>query len=273
MIAAHKMKPVTEAVILMAGSGSRLATSERAIPKPLLMVLGRPLISYTLDTLAKIGVRTVHAIVGAHAEVLLEGLGPLVPAGMLLHPIVNSDWQKQNGISVLCAANEVAAPFFLTMGDHLFDPVIPEMLLARSDRERLNLAIDRKIDMIFDREDAMKVQTKGDRVIGIGKELKDYDAIDTGLFLCSHELFDHLRGAKRGDDCSLADGVRSMAGENKVVAVDIGDAWWHDVDTPAMLQHVTEILSETSSLQRNVDLVVGANFASSSPLPTKDQTS
>ena len=267
------MTPVSEAVILMAGSGSRLTGSGRPVPKPLLPVLGRPLISYTLATFAQIGVQKVHVIVGANAELLLEGLHPLAPAGMLLNPIVNRDWQKQNGISVLCAADKVASPFFLTMGDHLFDPSIPEILLARSDRKLLNLAIDKKVDIIFDREDAMKVQTKGDRVFAIGKELKDYDAIDTGLFLCSHELFDHLRAAKRGDDCSLADGVRSMAGENKVVAVDIGNAWWHDVDTPAMLQNATELLSEMPSLKRNVDLVTGANLSGGASSPAKDETS
>ncbi|MEY2481348.1 MAG: 1L-myo-inositol 1-phosphate cytidylyltransferase [Verrucomicrobiota bacterium] len=259
------MESVTEAVILMAGSGSRLAKSGMTLPKPLLPILGRPLISHTIVALEKIGVRTMHAILGANAEILLEGLQPLLPAGMILNPIVNRDWQKQNGISVLCAENKVAAPFFLTMGDHLFDQSIFQMLLNRSDRSLLNLAIDKKIDMIFDRDDAMKVQTKGGRVVRIGKELEDYDAIDTGAFLCSQEIFDHLRRSKRDEDCSLADGVRAMANESKVVAIDIGKAWWQDVDTPAMFEHAAKMLS---SLNRNVDLVPGGT-----PLPTEDQTS
>ena len=58
------------------------------------------------------------------------------------------------------------------------------------------------------------------------------------LFVRS-EIFDYLERAKsgsRGSDCSLADGVRLMAGDDKVRAIDIGDAWWQDVDTPQMLQ-------------------------------------
>src|SRR3982074_251021 len=52
----RNMKAIREAVILMAGSGSRLRISQNAVPKPLTPVLGRPLISYTLDALASAGI-------------------------------------------------------------------------------------------------------------------------------------------------------------------------------------------------------------------------
>ena len=91
----------------------------------------------------------------------------------------------------------------------------------------------------------MKVQTSGDYVITLGKDLETYDAIDTGIFLCPNELFDYLRGAQsrsRESDCSLADGVRLMASDGKVQAIDIGPAWWQDVDTPEMRAHAEENL-------------------------------
>jgi 1L-myo-inositol 1-phosphate cytidylyltransferase len=229
-----------DAVILMAGSGSRLAGSDPLLPKPLIPIGGQPLISYALNAFAKIGVRTIHAILGANSDALRNGLTPLMPSGMRLHPIFNSAWHKQNGISLLSAAGKVHAPFFLTMGDHLFDGSILETLVVQADPNRLNLGVDKKIDTIFDRDDAMKVQTDGDRVRSIGKDLRAYDAIDTGLFVCPDEIFDYLRRAKRNDDCSLADGVRLMATDDKVLAIDIGDAWWQDVDTPQMLQHAEQ---------------------------------
>jgi len=45
----------SEAVILMAGSGSRLRSSGENSRKPLVALAGRPLISYTFDALAKVG--------------------------------------------------------------------------------------------------------------------------------------------------------------------------------------------------------------------------
>lgn len=224
----------TEAVILMAGAGSRLGEANGAIAKPLVSVGGRPLISHTLAALENLGVQTIHAIMGAQSERLTSAIEPLVPAGMHLHPIINPAWQKQNGVSVLCAEPHVRAPFFLAMGDHLFDTEVLATVVRDANPAVLNLAIDRKIASVFDLDDAMKVQTQDGRVVRIGKTLANYDAIDTGLFLCPNELFDYLRRSQRDGDCSLAEGVREMAAEGKVRAIDIGDAWWQDVDTPEM---------------------------------------
>ena len=90
---------------------------------------------------------------------------------------------------------------------------------------------------MVDLDDAMKVQTRGDQIVAIGKNLRHYDAIDTGLFVCPHEIFRYLEQAKQNGDCSLADGVRLMAGDGKTRAIDIGGAWWQDVDTPEMRAH------------------------------------
>ena len=243
------MHEITDAVILMAGAGSRLRASGEVLPKPLVPIFGRPLISYIVDALEKVGVRNLHAVIGAEGDTLVAALRPLLPLSMRLNPISNPNWEKQNGVSVLRAAGKMREPFFLTMGDHLFDPCVLERIVEEADRGELNLAIDRKIEAIFDLNDAMKVQTDADRVIAIGKNLANYDAIDTGVFLCPNELFDYLRRARKNGDCSLADGVRLMAGEGKVRAIDIGDAWWQDVDNFAMRRRAEEELSKRQMLR------------------------
>jgi 1L-myo-inositol 1-phosphate cytidylyltransferase len=234
------MTPIHEAVILMAGQGSRLRGSDRTFLKPFVPVLGRPLISYTLDALTRAGIRTLNFVVGYESKRMIAQVKQLIPSGLNASFIENRDWQKQNGISLLTAADCVARPFLLTMSDHLFEDAIVNHLLDSLDHNFLNIAVDRKLDSIFDLDDAMKVQTRGNRVVDIGKDLRDYDAIDIGLFVCPLEIFNYLERAKSDsgeNDCSLADGVRLMAGDDKVRPVDIGDGWWQDVDTPQMLQH------------------------------------
>jgi choline kinase len=188
-----------------------------------------------MDALVHAGIKKVNFVVGYERDRMIAKLKPLIPPGLEPCFIENPDWQKQNGISVLAAANHMTAPFLLTMSDHLFDESIVDLLIDSSDPGLLNIAVDRKLDSIFDLDDAMKVQARGNQIVAIGKHLRDYDAIDTGLFVCCVELFDYLERAKRNDDCSLADGVRLMASEDKARAVDIGDAWWQDIDTIAML--------------------------------------
>ena len=238
------MSEVREALILMAGSGSRLRAGGEILPKPLISIAGRPLVSYVVEALREVGVQRLHAVVGANGDELVAALRRLVPRTMHLEAIPNPEWQKQNGISVLCAAGKVREPFYLTMGDHLFDSSILSRLLRQGNAAELNLAIDRKIGAIFDLDDAMKVRTRGDRVVAIGKNLQGYDAIDTGIFLCPNELFAYLRRARKDGDCSLADGVRLMAQEGKVRAIDIGLRWWQDIDDAAMRARAEEILGE-----------------------------
>jgi len=219
----------------MAGTGSRLRGSADTIAKPLIPIAGRPLISYAIDSFDRAGVTTLHAVVGPNGDELAAAVAPLLPPHMRFNPIANPNWQKQNGISLLTAAGKVNAPFFLAMGDHLFESSILGELMAHADLDRLNLAIDRKIDSIFDLDDAMKVRIEGDLIVAIGKRLRDYNAIDTGIFLCPESVFDYLRRTIKDDDCALADGVRLMAEEGEALAIDIGAAWWQDVDTPEML--------------------------------------
>jgi 1L-myo-inositol 1-phosphate cytidylyltransferase len=241
------MTAISEAVILMAGEGSRLRGSDSTFLKPFVPVLGRPLISYALDTLIRAGITSVNFVVGYESGRMIEQVKQLIPSGLSASFIENSDWQKQNGISLLAAAGHVSKPFLLTMSDHLFEDAVVDRLLDSSEPSFLNVAVDRKLDSIFDLEDAMKVQTCGDRITNIGKNLRHYDAIDTGLFVSPVQIFDYLERAKsesRRSDCSLADAVQLMAGDKNVRAIDIGDAWWQDVDTRQMLKYAERRMSE-----------------------------
>src|SRR6266513_3314628 len=241
------MSALSEAVILIAGEGSRLRGADKTFLKPFVGMLGRPLISYTLENLMSAGIKAVHFVVGYESERMISQAEQLIPSGMRASFIENREWQKKNGISLLAAAGYIRAPFLLTMGDHLFDGAIFDRLLVNFDPALLSIAIDRKLDSIFDLDDAMKVQTRGNRITDIGKHLRLYDAIDTGLFVCPLQIFDYLERAKSGsceNDCSLADGVRLMADDDRVRAVDIGDAWWQDVDTPEMLQYAERQMSK-----------------------------
>ena len=242
------MRTLSEAVILMAGSGSRLRVHHKDFLKPLTPVSGRPLISYTIDALVRRGIRTITAILGYEGTALAAGLKPLLPAQVELRLVENPHWHKQNGISLLAAASQVKTPFFLTMSDHIFDASIVDLMREGGARHELNIAIDRKVDSIFDLADATKVQTRGRGVAAIGKDLRKFDAIDTGVFVCPPEIFSYLERAKKNDDCSLTDAVRLMAQDDKVRCIDIGDAWWQDVDTAAMLRHAEKMIDQTRTV-------------------------
>jgi 1L-myo-inositol 1-phosphate cytidylyltransferase len=247
------MSTVSEAVILVAGQGSRLRDSENNFLKPFAPVLGRPLISYTLDLLAYAGIDRLHVVVGYQSQRMVTQLKQLFGSRIHASYIENRNWRKQNGISLLAAAGHVRAPFLLTMGDHLFENATVDRLLDSFDPQLLNMAVDRKLDQVFDLDDAMKVQTRRSKVIAIGKDLQRYDAIDAGLFICPLEIFDYLKRSKRNGDCSLADGARLMAADSKVRAIDIGQGWWQDIDTFDMLWHAEAKMRALATKENQVE--------------------
>jgi 1L-myo-inositol 1-phosphate cytidylyltransferase len=163
------------------------------------------------------------------------GLEPLA-----LRFVHNPDWERSNGLSVLAARDAVGErPFFLSMADHVYSSDVLRVLkLARPAPGQLALAADLRLDQVSDPDDAMwvKLDRKGG-ITDIGKGMAERDAVDTGVFAATSGLFAALAAEReaRGGDCALADGVRRMAAAGLAYAVDIGDAWWQDVDTLANL--------------------------------------
>ena len=106
------MSAVSEAVILIAGQGSRLRGADKNRLKPFVPVLGRPLLSYTLESVSCAGISTVHFVVGYESERVIAETKQLIPSHITASFIVNREWQKQNGISLLAAADHGSNPRF-----------------------------------------------------------------------------------------------------------------------------------------------------------------
>ena len=139
--------------------------------------------------------------------------------------VENPEYHKSNGISALKAKDEIHENFLLLMADHIFEPETAKVLLKQPLAPgEVILAVDPNIDRVFDLDDATKVRREGDRIVDIGKEIANYDALDTGMFLCSPALFDRLESATRDGNCSLSDGMRQLARERSLRALEIGEA-------------------------------------------------
>jgi choline kinase len=158
--------------------------------------------------------------------------------GISVTLVENPEYHKQNGISVLKARHKISENFLLLMADHVFDSETARTLVNQplGPNEAI-LAVDPNIDRVFDLEDATKVRREGNHIVDIGKEIANYDALDTGMFLCSPVLFDKLESVTRDGNCSLSDGMRQLARERSLRALEIGEAHWQDVDTPEALAH------------------------------------
>lgn len=235
---------VKTAVIIAAGNGSRLRGVSGSLPKPLIRVAGVPLIERVMRTALKAGIESFVIVTGYESErirAFVERIPDLCDRVTWVH---NPDYHLPNGGSVLAAREVVSEDFVLLMSDHLFEPeALSRLLRAPRQPGECLLGVDRNLSGIFDMDDATKVRLVGDRIADIGKTLGAFDAVDTGMFVCSPRIFDALTACASSDQgYSLSDGVRRLAQNGRMAAVDIGQAAWQDVDTPEALRHAERML-------------------------------
>lgn len=223
------------AVILAAGEGSRLAGHEADTPKPALRLLGLSLAERTISSCIAAGIERFLVVLGHYADQVQAHYREIGARRRCdIEFVTACDWKLGNGASTLAAADRVGSDaFLLTMSDHLIAPSLIEKILRTRPREgEICLAVDRHKAGIFDVEDVTKVELSDDRVVRIGKTLKEWCAADTGVFFCTRALFDALKRVKARERHSLTDGVSELAAAGQVNAVDVTGESWIDVDTP-----------------------------------------
>jgi choline kinase len=244
------------AIILAAGRGERLVNG-KPYPKPLELVNGVPLIVRVLRSLKLSGVDDVTVVVGHLGDVLIAALGEY-SLDLELRFVENDEVHKPNGTSLLKAKDWVTGPTFLLMSDHLWSPeLLQHVRRFPLGHDEVVLGVDFKISDCFDIDDATKVALRGDRVARIGKELQRYDALDTGLFRITPAVIDALEQVNGPNGCSLSQGMFELARHGRMRTVDVEDATWVDVDTPAALAHAEKLLRRFGNSLRPMRSVAG----------------
>lgn len=221
-----------KALIIAAGRGNRLSCLSKDKPKPLIQLLGLSLIERSILTVKQAGINQFIIIVGYLGDQIKAKLGDGSRYGVEITYIENKEWQRGNGISVLNAKKSLKEKFILMMADHIFETkILDELKETKFGDDECVLVVDKAPKEHVDLEDATKVKVENDKIINIGKGLKEYNAIDCGIFLCSPSIFDVLDESIRGGDETLSGGLRVLAKNGELRAFDIKDGFWADIDT------------------------------------------
>jgi histidinol-phosphate aminotransferase len=224
--------------------GSRLADGTSLPSKPLRPVAQVPLLVRVLRSLEAAGIREAVIVTGFQGDLLRKALLSESSLGLELIFVTNERYEKKNGVSLLAARDFVDRECVLTMADHLYSPeLVRRLLSAELPQGACALGVDYDIEGCFDLDDATKVGVERGQIATIGKELPEYDCIDTGVFRINPALIEELSRLERErGDCSLSDGVSALAQRGKFMAIDVGEVRWIDVDTPAALERAEAML-------------------------------
>jgi len=105
---------------------------------------------------------------------------------------------------------------------------------------------------LADLDDVTKVHSEHGHIRHIGKQLTQYDAYDTGIFLCTPGLFGALKSSMEQGDDSLSGGVYRLAEKNLAHVHDIEGRFWLDADDETAFHKATAVLQAASNTPGNV---------------------
>ncbi len=124
--------PITRAVVLIGGLGTRLRPLTYQRPKALLPLLNRPLISYEIELFARHGVTDLVMAVAYGAEAIRAELGDGARWGVRLHYVEEKQRLDTAG-AIKNAAHLLEGPFFACNGDLVYDVDLGVMARAHLD--------------------------------------------------------------------------------------------------------------------------------------------
>ncbi|GAB4328034.1 MAG: hypothetical protein Kow0010_11840 [Dehalococcoidia bacterium] len=218
-------------------------------------VAGRAVIAHVLDGLARAGIEEAVVVCGYRGDQLEAALAEGTP--IPVRCVRNPDYEREASLS-LAVAREACGeePFVLVMGDHLLEPALVRRLL-RAGESLSSIYVDSAPSLVaadFGEwpDDYVKEATKlevddAGRVRAIGKGLRRWDALDTGVFLCRRPVWAAVDAA---GDAPLSAVFGRLAQAGQLAAADVTGCFWYDVDTADDLAAVEAQLEEAPHLAR-----------------------
>lgn len=222
-----------KAVIIAAGNSSRLWPQTNKAPKTLLPFGKGTILSTIMSNLSQTGITELVLVLGFEAKRIMDYLEENALFGFRIFFVLNSDYHKGNGLSVLMAEQTVGnEDFILSMSDHIVTPMAINRVV-HSNEERNLLLVDKQIERIFDIDDATKVYYRNNQILKIGKDLSAYNAIDCGIFRLTKRFFDAMRRQLESGKDSISAGIQELIRNNDMTPVLLeNDERWIDIDTP-----------------------------------------
>lgn len=233
-----------KAVILAAGRGKRLRPLTDSIPKPLIHINNKPMIGYVISAIAKAGIRDFVIVTGYHGDLLKSGLMKETPKEVNIEFIHNPDYRLGNASSLFCAEKALQGEdsFILSMSDHLIDGKLVQKALESYNGTSL-LCVDKEPQYLSNIEEATKVALDEEGyIIGIGKGLKKWDAVDTGIFHLDNSIFEIASDVPQPSNLSMC--MRCMIEAGSLKAYDVTGIPWIDVDTIKDLAYAREVVGK-----------------------------
>lgn len=251
-------------VILAAGKGTRLQPFSERYPKPILPILGKPLLQHQIECLRELGVRRIIIVIGHLGFEIVRALGDGRELGVEIEFV---DQGPTLGIAHAVSKLEglVDRPFMLFLGDIFFlhDDLSRMVSVLGKDDVRGVLAVKEEPSIEAIRRNFVVLED-GDGLVKRVIEKPQYPPSrlkGCGLYLFDPMFFDAVRRTPRTamrDEYEITDAIQIFIDDGhrvraaRVVREDL------NLSYPADLLEINlKLLGDTNLIGRNVSLASG----------------
>lgn len=228
---------VTNAVILAAGSGTRMGLVGERIPKPMLPVCNRPLIRWHLECLRDAGIRRVWIVIGHLGHQIIRHVAEQPVRGLTIE---YAEQQQRLGIAHAVGRLDAVLdePFLLLLGDVAFEaPRLQEDLLNLPEGVGALLAVKEEPDIAAIRKNFSVHLDGAARVVRV--EEKPRHPVNRlkgcGLYVFTPDIFSAIRRTPRTaarDEYEITDSIQLFIEAGHQVQARNVVTWDANLTTP-----------------------------------------
>lgn len=218
-------------VLLAAGCGMRLGDKTDSLPKTLLTLAGKPILSYILKGLQSIPHQEILIVGGFHSEKIASYL---LSENSKARFIYNPHYTKGNLQSLLCARPYLTGSFAILNSDHIYSPQILSQVFTPKDKITAICDSDRILT-----SDDMKVKSRASYALDVmDKKLSSWNFGYIGLTIVpSQKVGEYWQNAKealnqQGDSIHVESVLNKVAANGgEVFLQDVSGSTWLEIDT------------------------------------------
>ncbi|MFN7990796.1 MAG: nucleotidyltransferase family protein [Candidatus Micrarchaeia archaeon] len=178
-----------KAFVLAGGEGTRLRPYTYSVPKPMLILGGKPILLYVLENLEQAGIKEITITAGYKHEQISAYFGDGSRFGLKLDYSIEKERMNTAG-SILGYKGKVRDTFAVVMGDHLTDIDMAEMVKShRKSGAVATIALYHKKQQL----EYGVAELKGGSVVGFKEKPLLEHYFNTAIYIFEPEIFDYIR--------------------------------------------------------------------------------
>ncbi|WP_243668977.1 sugar phosphate nucleotidyltransferase [Vulcanisaeta sp. JCM 16161] len=253
-------------IILVAGEGTRLRPLTYTLPKPLIPIMGKPLITRIIEGLMSNGISNIHVVIGHLGFLFKQALGDGSSLGVSIRYV---EQRERLGIAhAIHRAIEEGADgeLIVHLGDNYFGEGLDRFIreFREGDYDVYIVLTKHKDPTRFG--NAVIKDGKVIRLIEKPREPPPNSLVMTGIYMFRdsrdvERAFSTLKPSARGE-YEITDLIQWFIDNGRRVGYSVTNSWWKDMGTPQdildLLYLMLDELSQGLRVRSGARLMVGS---------------